>query len=217
MAATPITTDPDALLRQFPVQVVELSSDITDPDGWHVVPFLWCSKLKFAVNAYDTAQLRYEVGPNMLQPGGDDFADYPPLDIRGKFVRITVSPADEESTDPDIVWVGYVLVQNLQRDAVQTIDGENKFTGECQLFDVVGLEWFLDRRQIDSSLIYKSDVEDPDEDDPDYVRVDRALKFNGGESQTIDMKAAHRGNRSKETNFEEIFVFTDDPTSRNTC
>ena len=108
-----------------------------------------------------------------------------------------------------------MLTQNLQRDGVQNVAGDNKFTGECQLFEVVGLEWFLDRRQIDSSLIFKSGVDSPDQDHPDYVRVDRALKFNGGESQTIDMKAAHRGNRSTDTNFVGLYVFTDDPTTSN--
>ena len=100
MPVTPIVTDPGSEFTQYPIQTVEISADITNPAGWTVVPFLWCSKLKLVVNAYDTAQLRYEVGQGMTQPGSSVVGNYPPLDIRGKFVRITVSPADEETRIP---------------------------------------------------------------------------------------------------------------------
>ncbi len=195
-----VTTDPGQTLTTFPTQTVEISTDVTS-GAWTLVPYLWCSKFKIAANAYDVANLRFEIGAGVLQPGARVFDDWQPLDIRGKFVRVTVE------LDEPITWVGYVLTQNLQRDGIKSHSGENKFEGESQVFDAVGLEWFLDRRQVDSSIVYNSTAADD--------RIMRALKFNGGESQTIDMKAAHRGNRSAVTGDEGLYVFSSDTTTDN--
>lgn len=193
-----LDTDPGEILTDFPAQSVEYTTDITDGDSWAFVPFLWCQSLKLAVNAYDTAKLRYEVGLGVMQPGDSIYRDWQPLSLRGKYVRVTIG---QESPLEPITWVGYIVNDDLSRDGVVDDAGTNKFQGECQLLDAVGLEWFLDRRQIDSSVVY-----------PD-VRIGRVLKFNGGESQSIDMKAAHRGNRSHEPNGADFYVFTDDPTT----
>ncbi len=199
--STEITTDPGGNFSANIAPVVYYNTDVTDDEGWTLVPFLWCLELKLAVNAYSEATLEYEVGHSLLQPGGDAFNDYHPLNLRGLYVKIVV-PQDEDTDD--IVWVGYILTDILSRDGVKTHAGVNSFEGEKQIFHCVGLEWFLDRRQVESSLVEQDDT---------FVEIQRALKFNGGESSTIDMKAAHRGNRATISNDDGLYYFTGDPTT----
>lgn len=208
MAATPVVTDPldpmdpSDVLTTFESHTVEYTTTPTIPGSWVVVPWLYCRQLKLAVNAYDQANLEYLIGLGLHQPGDTAAHDWVPLDIRGKYVRITIP-----QTAPlvNIVWVGYVLQENLQRDGVHDDGGGNKFQGEGQLLTAMGLEWFLDRSQVQASLIYKSGTAG--------ILIKRALKFNGGESQSIDMKAAHRGNRSEQKNIDDLYVFSDDNTT----
>lgn len=198
------TTDPgDSTV--FPRQTVEYTTNIKNKDSWVLVPYLWCAQLKLAANAYSTAQLRYEIGQEVLQPGDNLYRDWQPVSLRTKYVRVTMISDDIDI--PSLVWVGYVLDDNVSRDGVVDDAGTNKFQGEAQLFQCVGLEWFLDREQIDSAVVHNP-AGDP-------IRILRPLRFNGGESTTIDMKAAHRGNRSDDVDIDDVYVFTDDPTTDN--
>ena len=200
--ATSVTTDPGTTFTSSIRPLVYSSTDLYDPDGWDLVPFLWCDELKLACNAYSMAKLHYEIG-HVMQPGDTTFDVYAPLDLRGKYVKVLV---EQDDALADLVWVGYVLTDQIQRDGVKTEAGVNKFQGQQQQLQAVGLEWFLDRKQIQSSYVERADS---------FVEIQRALVFNGGTSDTIDMKAAHRGNRATSTNSDSLYFFSDDPTTED--
>lgn len=192
-----LVTDPGTDFTSFPAQTVEVIDYLSHAGGWVAVPYLWCWKLQRAANAYDRAELRYEIGQGVMQPGATTFADWQPLSIRGKFIRITFTDA----TNGDYVWIGYIPIDVIQRDGVVTISGVNKFKGESQEFIAVGLEYFLDRRQVDSALIH------------DVNRITRALVFNGGPNHDLDPLAGPRGNRHPTTNADSLYSFATDPTA----
>src|SRR4051812_5567369 len=121
---TPIDTLMDSLIYNLARPLVYVSSDVTDPASWDLVPFLWCDELKLAVNAYSTASLHYEVGEGVMQAGDTHLLNYQPLDLRGKYVQVFV-----DNDDPSMIirWVGYVLSDQLARDGVKETAGVNKF------------------------------------------------------------------------------------------
>ncbi len=100
---------------------------------WSDVANLACRQLRTGVNRVDSATLIYEYGTI-------DGSYVAPLDIVGKFVRIVVS-------SPAIDWVGYVIGERKARWHEETIAGPaQRVKGGDQLFTVVGLEWFLGRK-----------------------------------------------------------------------
>lgn len=193
-----ITTDPGLTVTTFPTQTVETIAYLGAPGGWTVVPHLYCDRLRLAVNAYDEANLSYAIGEGVVQPGASTFADYQPLALRGKFVRVTIV-----TTPSNIVWVGYVLADETIRDAVKNVGGVNKLVGQSQVVSAVGLEYFLDRKQIDSAVIRVTG------ETPNYVRIQRALTFNGGPTAALDPGSAVRGNRSSGTGGAGVYDFSD--------
>jgi len=191
-----LVTDPGNGFQDFPAQVVEVVDYFDAPGGFVVVPHLYCDKLTRAVNAIDTAELTYEIGEGVIQPADfpKAYRDYQPLNLKGKFVRVTIF------SQPNIVWIGYVVNDEVLRHGVQG-DGTNKLAGKQQVFDAVGLEWFLDRKQITSAVVREKPGDDAS------VRIERALVFNGGPMGALDSHSALRANRSEDTNEDGKFDF----------
>lgn len=193
-----LVTDPAMIVTDFPRQSVALIDYLGAPEDWLVQPHLYCDRLTLAVNAIDEAVLSYEIGAGVVQPGAASFGDYQPLAAQGKFVRITIN------SSPLIEWVGYVLSQEVLREGVKSVGGVNKLVGQQQRLHCVGLEWFLDRKQIDSAIV------EVGPDTLDYVRIHRPLVFNGGPIGTIDPTSSTRANRSTQINVDGQYVFSDE-------
>lgn len=194
-----LVTDQALTVTDFITQSVDSIVHLDAASGWVNEPHLYCNSLTRSANAYDVATLVYEIGEGVIQPGAGAFASYPPLGLRGFFVRITIT-----TTPTNIMWIGYVPTDSIDRDAVILDGGVNKLVGKQQTFTAVGLEYFLDRKQIDSAIVARSG------DTPDYVRIQRPLVFNGGASNDLDPIASERANRSLTTGTAS-YVFTDDP------
>lgn len=193
-----LVTDPGLLVTESVVPVVEVSGSMDGP--WTVVPYLYCERLMLAVNAYDEADLVYELG-EVVQPGSFTFASYQPLSILGQYVRITaVNLLDT------ITWYGFVIGTANERSAVKGPNpAANELTGRKQVVKAVGLEYFLDRVQIDSAYIYNSD------DPSNPTRILRSIPFNGGQGVSLDADTRTRENRSEDTlNGEHKFVPSDE-------
>ena len=192
-----LVTDPAETIIAHPTQTVEVIDHLSAAGGWAVVPYLFCTQLMKAVNAYDQASLRYEIGADVMQPGDTTFDDYIPLSITDKYCRVTVTPDGE---DP-FVWYGYILEDQIDRDGVKVVGGINKLVGAGQVFTAVGLEYFLDRKQIDSAVVH------------DTTRILRPLTFNGGASTAIDPDGSARANRHPTINADSIYSFASDPNN----
>lgn len=194
-----IVTAPGSVVTNFPTQTVEKIDYLGAPGGWVTVSHLYCDKLRVACNGYDEAELSYVIGQGVVQPGTTSAADYYPLSLRGKFIRITINTAPAS-----IVWVGYVLSDDVIRDGVKSVVGVNKLTGRAQLVTAVGLEWFLDRKQITQAVIRNTGAS------PDTVTIERPLTFNGGVTADLDPGSAVRGNRSQAVGGTSgVYEFTD--------
>lgn len=201
----PLETGPEALITAHQTHTVEIIDRLNDAAlEWEPIEAdgepqrLFCDMLTRRVNAYDTAQLSMEIGDGLMQPGDDHFADWQPPNIVGKFVRITISQAGLLNNDVAIqnrIWVGYILSPGMDRSAVKRGGTEgspdpdqNKLTGAKIYFTCVGLEYFLDRKQVTSARVNSSI-------DPFYVEIERPLIFNGDASVSYDSNTSRRGNR----------------------
>jgi hypothetical protein len=179
-----LDTDPNLTIREWPVPLVEVKNSLDDAN-WSAVPHLYCDKLSLHVNAYDEAMLSYEIG-DVMQIGTAAFANYVPLAMLGKYIRITIP---QEPPFSDLVWVGVVVSTANESTAVRTEGAAKKLTGKTQILRVVGLEYFLDRRQIDSAVIAGSQT----------TTILRPLPFNAGKGVSLDADTSRRGNRNPTT------------------
>lgn len=179
-----LDTDPNLTIREWPTAVVETKASLDDAN-WVDVPHLYCDKLSLHVNAYDEALLSYELG-DVMQVGTVIFDNYQPLDLLGKYIRITIP---QELPFTNLVWVGVVASTANESSAVRTEGLAKKLTGRKQLLRVVGLEYFLDRRQIDSAVIAGTPA----------TTILRSLPFNGGKGVSLDADTSRRGNRNPTT------------------
>lgn len=195
-----LVTDDGLIITRLVAATVEVKDALSDTE-WTPVSHLYCDKLTLAVNAYDTAELSYELG-EMIQPGTSAYADFQPLSILGKFVRVTC-----EQDDPleDIVWIGVVISTAKQRSAVKDAGPANLLTGKTQVLTAVGLEYFLDRVQIDSAYVNSSPAEE--EDPEDAVKIYRSIPFNGGRGALFDADTRTRANMAADVNSDGIRGF----------
>jgi hypothetical protein len=190
-----IVTDDGQVVSDFKLATVQTKTKLDDQDEqWANVPFVWCDTLKRAVNAYDEADLTRFIG-DMVQPGSDHFDDYQPLDLLGKFVKITIPQDEEDPPVEPIEWVGFVVGTAKERSAVKPGAPDNKLTGKTQSLKAVGLEYFLDRVQIDRSFVYEDE------------RILRVIPFNGGQGVALDADTRTRANRSADVNDDEVYTF----------
>ena len=200
---TILTNDDTDVITVFPLAIVQTKNTLADEE-WQNTTNVYCDKLTLDVNAYDEAELSRDVG-DMVQPGTNFFAEYAPLNIVGKFVKITIPTPDDET---DIEWVGYVQAMAKQRSAVKGADpAANHLTGRKQVFSAVGLEYFLDRVQVDSAHIFKQLPEEPGPGDKSYTKILRTIPFNGGKGVGYDADAKIRGNRCESPNPDGIYAF----------
>jgi len=170
--------------------IVETSASVNGP--WTDVPFLFCDRLMLAVNGYDEADLVHELG-EVVQPGSFVFNSYQPLNILGQYVRITIP---QQLPRSNIVWHGFIVGTANERSAVKgVIPAVHELTGRKQVLKAVGLEYFLDRVQIDAAYIY------------DGMMVLRSIPFNGGQGVSLDADTRTRANRSENQNAEAVYQF----------
>lgn len=180
----PLVTQPPDLVYDFPVATIEVKTNLDLP-AWTPLAHFYCDRLTLAVNAYDEALISHELG-DVMQPGTSAFASYQPQALLGKYVRLTIP---QPAPRTQLRWVGYIVATANERSAVKTEGVDKVLTGRKQVVRAVGLEYFLDRRQIDSARIYNPD--DPDEP----VTIRRSIAFNKGQSRT-DSDSLTRPNRS---------------------
>jgi hypothetical protein len=170
---------------------------------------LWCNSWHDRCNGISTGTLVMALG-DVFQVGGTHFEEYQPVDLQGKFCRITW--VDDGVTS---VRIGYIVGAAQDRSAVEeNVDpDQNKLKGRVQEFDVVGLEYFLGRVQVDTAVLYDAGAD---------LRIGRALIFNGDRS-LYDNDTSRRGNRSSLPQLDEDgdpegdeaaedFAFTDGAT-----
>jgi len=187
-----LSTDHGQLITEFRAATVEIKQSLDDA-VWTATTFLYCDKLTLAVNAYDEAELSRELG-DMLHFGTDFYAQYSPLALLGRYVRITIHP-DEDTADSDIVWVGFIIGTAKQRSAVKGEGMAQLLTGKKQVLRAVGMEYFLDRVQIYSAVVGEDTV------------IQRTLPFNGGKGVSLDADTRTRANRSDATNGDGSYTF----------
>jgi hypothetical protein len=180
-----LDTSPQELVYDFPIATVEVKDNLSDAT-WTTLSHFYCDKLTLAVNAYDEALISYELGDTM-QPGTAAFADYQPVGLLGKYVRLTIP---QTAPRTNLVWAGFVVATANQRSAVKAVGVDKKLTGRTQVVRAVGLEYFLDRVQIDGAKIYNPDSP------PTYapVSIFRSIPFNGGKGVALDADTSTRAN-----------------------
>ena len=172
-----------------------VSTKATWADPWTAQPNLICQQLKRAVMpTIDTAQLFWRVG-RVLQPGTSVFADFDPLALVGSYVRIEIPSLSVE-------WIGYVANEGNNRAADRDEAGSRVISLQDQQFTAVGLEWFLDRSQMDSSVFYKSATEQD--------RIQRPVGYNTGLGDGRSISYEDRGNKDTRLS-DNLPVFAQDP------
>lgn len=152
--------------------------DALDAGSWSTVNYLECTGFtrKVGKGGHDTAQLAYRYGINVKQTGAVGLADYAPLAIGEKFVRINVGGGA-------FFWYGWIKKVTTSRGG-EKLSGTLKVAAGEQVFECVGLSWFLDRIQVDGAYHYPNSM------------IKRAIPFNGGPGGQIDPDYDHRGNRA---------------------
>lgn len=158
-------------------------------DSWVDRPGLHVDRLALGVNRLSEAALQYQTGYRMRPLGGTAVAEISPLGIVGQFVRIDVPGT---ATYP---WYGVVVAERLTRSGVVNDGGTNKHQARDQFLGAVGLEYFLDRRQIDAAWYH------------DTLRVARPVAFNAQDTTPLATARVKRGNRSSSVNGDGVYVF----------
>jgi hypothetical protein len=186
-----------------------------DDEEWTPQPHLICNRLaKNCIGQIDSAALLWRTG-SILQPGTDVFADIPiEPTFSGHWVRIS-------ATFMDSVWIGYCLAPGESPVGVALNDEDLiTLTGVDYDFIAVDPKYFLERRQVITSVVYSED----EEENPLPKRINRAIGFNmgiGGDDR--EPSFADRGNkddRPVEVNWDEEGspderpVFCSDPEHR---
>lgn len=145
------------------------------PGGaWAVNADLECRLLRRGLApTIDSAELLFRYGTI-------DGSYVSPISIGGKFVRI-------EIPDVSVDWVGYVVGENKTRGMEETVSSAQRVTLGDQVFQVVGLEWFLGRNII-------SDDSANGSGGPETVQ--RAIGFNTGAGDTRSVETSFADNKS---------------------
>lgn len=188
-----IITETGLTVSEFQRPTVRTKSKIEDPnEDWAQAPHLYCDKLMLAANAYDEAFLSFDLG-DLIQPGTAFFDEYSPLDLLGKYVRIEF---EYDNPDHNITWYGFIVGTANRRAAVKgDAPADNKLTGSKQVLSAVGLEYFLDRTQIDAAVVFPE------------KHILRTIPFNGGRGVALDADSRTRANRSDAVNADGVYAF----------
>lgn len=175
---------------------VKTKATLATGTSWSTTPGLFANELKLRVNGLDKATLVYQGGDSVAQIG-TNFAECPPLDLDGEYCQIVVG----DVADPkQLTWTGVVIDVRRDRGKVFEAGGVRKVRTHDQLFTVAGLEYLLDRRQIDGSIVH------------DTTRIGRPLVFNGGTIAGNKANRKKRGNRHSVANADGLYSFSDGST-----
>ena len=166
---------------QWPGGTVRISDDL---DAWQsgtdgTLPaddFYPVSLVRGVAPTLDQAQFRYHFGTIGDATQGT-FGYRSRLDYQGKFIRIYSTHWSQSHASS---WIGYIVSQEHSR---QPENAAGDVSGGDQQFTAVGLEWFLTRAMIDSSVVYPS------------TKIWRHLGFNTGWGDGRDLTYANRGNK----------------------
>lgn len=145
--------------------------------------YLFCDQLRTVASPeIDQATLSYQYG-RILQFFARDYADYEPVDLRGKFVRVEIL-----TTPEPVRWYGFVEVE--QREPGGTNLGKQRFTA-------YGLLRIFERTLITKSWILHG---------TELLEIGRGLPINVDPAGEFPS----RGNRSA-TQIDGTYVFSDAP------
>jgi len=148
-------------------------------DAWDEVPFLYYETMSFkCAPEISTAVLSHEFG-RLHRPGDAAFTETAPLDLLNYFVRITQETVDGTGADRSIVWHG-VVVRESPRNVLGSLTPAGAAASiphGSQTFECFGLEWFLTRQRVTTSLVADGDA-------PQKFRtIGRALPFNSADER----------------------------------
>lgn len=160
-------------------------------DNWEFVPFLYCDSVKRGMFPEgSSAVLSYDTGI-IKQRGRNFFTQFEPQDIRDCFVRVlTQFPG----SNPDCVFVGIVVEEELVYDRYDTLSGK-------EYFQCYGMEYLLQRNTISTSVAVQ-----PIGEEEYPVTVDEPLPFNYRATKGHNLK----GNRSTTPTDDGIHYFSAD-------
>lgn len=152
-------------------------------DSWVTAPNLIAVSLKRGLgNGVDQALLMYREG-NLFNPGdiaekGTSLFQVQQSPIAEKFyIRL------QRSETPKLDWIGYVINSGWPLSGLQETATLQKYLAASdKQYTAVGMEWFLDRRQITTSIHY-TDIE-----------TSRPIGFNMGLGDTRGVVNEERGN-----------------------
>lgn len=179
---------------QWPGVAVQIADDLEawqenlDDGDMPANDFYPVSLVRGVAPTLDQAQFRYHFGV-IGDPVTGAFGYRSRLNYVGKFVRIYCSAWN--ATETNNVWIGYLVSQEHTRlpefgsanAATPPLPIGSVVSGGDQQFTAVGLEWFLTRAMIDSSVIYPT------------TKIWRHLGFNTGWGDGRDLTYANRGNK----------------------
>ena len=173
---------------------VEIRDSLTTGDDWELLPHVFCDRLEERCNGVDVARLSWDFGAAVRQFNGES-GPFSPLDLFGKFVRITVP------TNPSVEWYGTILSDSLDRYAAKDDGGTMRLQGRRQALQAVGLEYLLDRNQVRSAVVF------PPVGGGVSTRLNRAMAFNGGSYSPVTNTEDRRGNRQTAIGPEGVPLF----------
>ena len=134
----------------------------------------------------DTAELVWEFG-HLTRIGTESEQTYvaPRSDLVGKFVRIRI---ENGPLAADLRWTGYILAESIERWSQQDDGaGAQRLRGGTQTFTVVGLEWFLEQKQVVGTSSLMAD------------RQKRQVPYNGGAGDGRSADTSKRGNKASDS------------------
>lgn len=161
-------------------------------DAWVLRDDLICLELSLTLgDAIDSAAFLWRSGQIMYQETSQ-FVSVDEMLLRGWYVRI------ERTLDPVLDWVGYVTAEAQEPAGAKDWGAGLTLTTNDQIFQAVGMEWFLDRRQIIDAVHYGT---------PDPYRTQRPLGFNQGMGNQRDSAQQIKGNKDSRLAYTAFPVF----------
>lgn len=150
---------------------------------------------------FDTARCLFRSG-EILEDGDPDFVTVTRALgglFLGYYVRIV------RTTAPTLDWVGYIVEEDRSEMSAPNDGTSLEPYGADHVYTAVGIEWFLDRRQIISATHYF--------DVSDVTTTSRAIGFNMGFGYDRDLSQSQRGNKDTRDDPNGVPVFAESPSN----
>lgn len=168
---------------------------------WTLREDLICQQLSRSLgHEIDQATFLFRSG-NILDVESDLFQGVPLASLIGYYVRI------QRTIDPVLDWVGYIIGESQEPMGASDDGSGLQLSGADQVFTAVGMEWFLDRRQIITTVACAGT-------DEDETRVNRAVGFNTGLGNDREPSQAERGNKDTRLGSSGVASFAGDSANR---